>query len=222
MNIQRVVQEHAPSAPTMPLPPQLSPIQELESIIEAAPQNIDPFELELPTFRRQLIPPELQPREQPFLPLPRRSSSPLPQVDTTDTRPIWPGRPELIYKAYLAEKEAWLQANPTIRPSQYRQKRGLKTWPKLYCEDNRWLLPRDRINLQSETLIEGRPNWTIEEIQAWLDWGEKEQQEVDRLVEEELVQAGGFGQGRRQGRRELLDRIEAESRAEKEKYKFVY
>ena len=29
-----------------------------------------------------------------------------------DTRPIWPGRPELIYRQYLAEKEAWLADNP--------------------------------------------------------------------------------------------------------------
>ena len=42
-----------------------------------------------------------------------------------DTRPIWPGRPELIYQAYLAEKEAWLAANPTVLPLQYRHKRGL-------------------------------------------------------------------------------------------------
>jgi hypothetical protein len=32
-----------------------------------------------------------------------------------DTRPIWPGRPELIYQAYIAEREAWLAAaNPAI------------------------------------------------------------------------------------------------------------
>jgi hypothetical protein len=43
----------------------------------------------------------------------------------TDPRPIWPGRIEVIYQAYLAEKTTWLAANPTIRPAQYRSKRGL-------------------------------------------------------------------------------------------------
>jgi hypothetical protein len=42
-----------------------------------------------------------------------------------DIRPIWPGRPELIYQAYLAEKNTWLAANPAIQPAQYRNKRGL-------------------------------------------------------------------------------------------------
>jgi hypothetical protein len=28
------------------------------------------------------------------------------QVQQPDTRPIWPGRPELLYKQYLTEKEA--------------------------------------------------------------------------------------------------------------------
>src|ERR1700709_2361101 len=45
-----------------------------------------------------------------------------------DTRPIWPGWPELIYQAYLAEKEAWLAANPAVLPAQYRNKRGLTRW----------------------------------------------------------------------------------------------
>ena len=33
--------------------------------------------------------------------------------------PIEPGRPEAIYSKYLANKEAWLAAHPTERPSKY-------------------------------------------------------------------------------------------------------
>jgi hypothetical protein len=46
-------------------------------------------------------------------------------TELPDTRPIDPVRPELIYQRYLAEKEAWLTANPDVRPSSYRKKRAL-------------------------------------------------------------------------------------------------
>jgi hypothetical protein len=36
------------------------------------------------------------------------SSPSLESLEPVNTRQIWPGRPELIYQAYLAEKEAWL------------------------------------------------------------------------------------------------------------------
>lgn len=74
---------------------------------------------------------------------------------TVDTRPIWPGRPELIYKAYLAEKEAWLAVNPTVQPAQYRKKRGLTSWSKQWCRQNKKFLPSARLNLQTETLSSG-------------------------------------------------------------------
>ena len=76
---------------------------------------------------------------------------------------------------------------PAVQPSQYRQKRHLTSWPKRHCEEDRWLLPRDRVNLQLETATECPPNWTIEEIQTWLDWGEKEQDEIGQREEEELI-----------------------------------
>ena len=52
-------------------------------------------------------------------------TEPTPKL-TVDTRLIWPGRIELIYKRYLAEKEAWLITHPTVRPSNYWEKRGLE------------------------------------------------------------------------------------------------
>jgi hypothetical protein len=54
---------------------------------------------------------------------------------TPDTRPIWPGRIELIYKQYLVEKEAWLTTHLTVRPCNYRQKRGLESYSPRWCKE---------------------------------------------------------------------------------------
>jgi hypothetical protein len=43
------------------------------------------------------------------------SLSPEPAPTQVDIRPIWPGRIEVIYQAYLAEKTTWLAANPTVQ-----------------------------------------------------------------------------------------------------------
>jgi hypothetical protein len=85
-----------------------------------------------------------------------------------DSRPIWPGRPEVIYQTYIAEKEARLALNPTIRPAQYRKKGGLTAWSKQWCRQNKKFLPSARLNLHTEILA-GDPNWTYEELEAWLD-----------------------------------------------------
>jgi hypothetical protein len=54
---------------------------------------------------------------------------------TPNTRPIWPGRIELIYKQYIVEKEAWLTAHPTVRPFNYREKRGLESYSPRWCKE---------------------------------------------------------------------------------------
>jgi hypothetical protein len=137
-----------------------------------------------------------------------------------DTRPIWPGRIELIYKAYVAEKEAWLAAHPTVRPSSYRQKRGFTDYPIRYCKEQVRYLPTQRLDLQSETLLEGRPHWTTEEIQAWLDNEALKEQEVERQVEAELVATGGFG--RERGVQGLWSRIQDDITAQAREFRFVF
>ena len=63
-----------------------------------------------------------------------------PAIPVVDTRPIWPGRPEHIYKQYLAEKEAWLATHPTVRLANYRKARGLPLYSIKRCkEQNRYL-----------------------------------------------------------------------------------
>jgi hypothetical protein len=53
---------------------------------------------------------------------------PSPASEAPATRPIWPGRPELLYKQYLAEKEAWLTAHLDVRLANYRTARGLEVY----------------------------------------------------------------------------------------------
>ena len=99
---------------------------------------------------------------------------------TPDTRPIWPGRPELIYKQYLIEKEAWLTAHLTVRHSNYREKRGFESYSPRYCKEQSRYLPDHRLDLETETVVEGRPHWTTEEVHAWLDNEALEEQEVEQ------------------------------------------
>ena len=150
------------------------------------------------------------------------SLSPEPENPATevDTRPIWPGRIELIYQAYLAEKTTWLAANPTVRPAQYRTKRGLRKLTKAIYDSQKWKLPRQRIDLESKTLIEGPPGWLTEEIQAWLDWDPTQEEALEQQLEVEYIAAGGFGSEGRRGIGHIHRRIEAEVATERSQYRF--
>jgi hypothetical protein len=147
-------------------------------------------------------------------PDPESTSQPL------DTCLIWPGRPELIYKEYLAKKEAWLSAHPLVRSSNYRSAKGLEPHSIKYCKEQTWFLPIQRLDLETESLIEGRPHWSTEEIQAWLDNEALKQQDIDRQVEAELVAAGGFGQNSERGIQGLWNQIGGDIQAEKARYRF--
>jgi hypothetical protein len=138
-----------------------------------------------------------------------------------DTRPIWPGRPELIYKRYLAEKEAWLASHPEIRPAQYRRARKLEQYSQRWCRQNKKFLPYQRLNLETETLIEGDPNWDIEELEAWLDHEKQADQDMEDQFERELIEAGGFGRVKTGGIRGIMGSVESDIRAEKVMYRFA-
>jgi hypothetical protein len=136
---------------------------------------------------------------------PESTTQPVPE--STDTRPIWPGRPELIYRRYLAEKEAWLIAHPDVQPAKYRAARGLEKHSQRWCNENRRYLGYQRLDLETETLLEDSPDWTNEEIEAWLDWDAQETIEVEQQVEAELIAAGGFGRQRDSGLSGLMGRL---------------
>jgi hypothetical protein len=149
------------------------------------------------------------------------SLSPTPEpANPPDKRPIWPGRIEVIHQAYIAEKNTWLAANPTVRPAQYRTKRGLSKWTKAICDSHKWQLPKQRIDLDTETLIEGPPGWLTEEIQAWLDWDQAQEEALEQQLEVEFVAAGGFGSESRRGIGHIHRQLEAEATTERSQYRF--
>jgi hypothetical protein len=45
---------------------------------------------------------------------------------STAPRQLSPDRPEVLMKAYLAEKTAWLAQHPTVQPIEYRKARKWK------------------------------------------------------------------------------------------------
>ena len=129
----------------------------------------------------QFIPKETIQRILESHPAPPPEPTPEPTL-TIDTRPIWPGRIELIYKQYIVEKEAWLTAHPTVRPFNYREKRGLESYSPRWCKEQSRYLPDHCIDLETETILEGRPHWTTEEIHAWLDYEALQEQDVESSV----------------------------------------
>jgi hypothetical protein len=114
---------------------------------------------------------------------PAPKSTPESTIVLPDTRPIWPGRPELIYQQYLAEKEAWLADNLEVQPASYRKARGLEIYSLSWFRRRRLELPKQRLDLVTETLLKGTPDWTYEVVSAWLDWDKIQEEEVDKQVE---------------------------------------
>ena len=144
-----------------------------------------------------------------------------------DTRLIWPGRPELIYRQYLAKKEAWLADNPGVNTSDsYRTSRGLEIYSATLIRRRRYDLPLWRLDLDTETLLKDDiAEWSKEEISAWLDWKEVQDQEAtreaDKEAEAELIEAGGYGRSKERGVRGLWDRIDADIEARNVQYRFT-
>ena len=192
----------------------INPELAIQPVLEPATQS-DPRSLRLislsPGPRSPLPPlPSLSPEPEP-------AAQPVPEPDT---RPIWPGRPELIHKRYVAEKEAWLAAHPGVRPAQYRKARRLELYPKRWLNENRKYLGYQRLDLETETLLDYReypPEWTDEEVEAWLDWDAQETIEVEMQVQAEFDIRGGLSAER--GVRGLNMRIEKDIRATRKRYR---
>jgi hypothetical protein len=230
VNIRRLQAKFAPHEPLKStLDPELAsqviPRATVQAILNSASRSTSPSALQsalqsvLDTGNPQFIPKETIQRILESHPAPP-PTEPV-QEPTPDTRPIWPGRIELIYKQYIVEKEAWLTAHPKVRPSNYREKRGLESYSPRWCKEQSRYLPDHRIDLETETILKGRPHWTTEEIHAWLDYEALQEQEVERQVEAELIAAGGFGQSRERGIRGVFGRVETDFQALKEQYRFV-
>lgn len=233
VNIRRLQAEFAPHEPLestsdSELASQVIPRATVQAILNSASRSTSQSALQsalqsVLDLGSQLIPKATIQRILESHPAPPPTLPPAEPVrePTPDTRPIWPGRIELIYKQYIVEKEAWLTAHPTVRPFNYREKRGLESYSPRWCKEQSRYLPDHRIDLETETILEGRPHWTTEEIHAWLDYEALQEQEVERQIEAELIAAGGFGQSRERGIRGVYGRIETDFQALKEQYRFV-
>ena len=74
-----------------------------------------------------------------------------------------------------------------------QEERGLESYSKSWLKENRRNLGFQRLELETETLqdIFELPNWTNEEVKAWLDWDSQETREVEGLEELECITRGG-------------------------------
>jgi hypothetical protein len=107
------------------------------------------------------------------------SENPETHTVEVDIRPIWIGRPEVIYQTYLAEKDDYLAASPAVQSAQYRKKLGLTIRSKGWCLQQKKFLLQKRLNIDIEALVRGDPNWSIEELSAWQDWDKKNEEAIE-------------------------------------------
>jgi hypothetical protein len=98
--------------------------------------------------------------------------------------PLAQSRPEMIFIKYKAEKDDWLANHPYVPPNQYRKKRGFRVRNRKILDNSRYRLPLDRRKPSGE-LIAYSANWTYEEIDAWVDNEQREEDELaDQMMED--------------------------------------
>ena len=68
-------------------------------------------------------------------------------------------------------------------------------------------LPQQRVNIKAKKLIDGRANWSNEEIDAYLDYQAVREQEIEAEKDVRIVAQGGFGRSKDQGLSGLLGQI---------------
>lgn len=108
-------------------------------------------------------------------------------------RPLKQNRAEVIYEKYLTEKYKWLETNQLpdgYNWQEYRAARGWDSAPIEFLRETRRFLPQERYALNGD-LISNVPRWSLEEIQAWLDYDEKKAEKVYEDLEQEYIENGG-------------------------------
>jgi hypothetical protein len=138
-----------------------------------------------------------------------------------ETRPVWPGRIEVIYATYIAKKAAFLAAHPTVQESNYRKFCGLKVWKPLNRRYQKRFLPQQRVDITAKKLIDRRANWSSEEIDAYLDYQAVREREIEAEEEARIVAQGGFGRSKDQGISGLLGQINRSIQEDETQYCFV-
>jgi hypothetical protein len=130
-------------------------------------------------------------------------------------------RIKMIYERYLTAKKEYLAANLKAKESNYRKTVGLKvrdTHARRYKRQQ--LKFRRRLNISTKTLVEGRPHWTDEEIDAALDYDEEMEQEAEGIEEGRWAAMGGRNTER--GVQGVHNRIARHMEQEEAQYSFMY
>jgi hypothetical protein len=81
-------------------------------------------------------------------------------------------------------------------------------------------MPRKRLDLQTETLLEGRPHWTQEELDAYADYQALKEQEIEDAEEARMIAQGGFGRSSERGIGSLLRSINGQIDTKSVRYRF--
>ncbi|KID94857.1 hypothetical protein MAJ_09156, partial [Metarhizium majus ARSEF 297] len=100
-----------------------------------------------------------------------------------------PNRPEVLIKAYLAEKTAWLAKHPAIRPTEYRKARKWKNPRPKVLKEQVFYMPKERRDLGGN-IVAAKANWTSEEIISWLDNEERREEEEYKKLQSEFIGNG--------------------------------
>lgn len=193
-----------------PLTPPLIP--------ESIPINLSPISPVIAPFRRPgSLPPLGSQVSRVSVDLStRRSTSPLLSLpDPPSPKELSPDRPELLMKAYLTEKEAWLVKHPTVRPTEYRKARKWKTLRPKELKDQLRHMPRERRDLTGK-IIATKPNWTTEEIMVWVDNESRKDEEEYERMEQEFKSNGNRHAQRTQ--KQMWDRVAEEHARHAERY----
>jgi len=82
-------------------------------------------------------------------------------------------------------------------------------------------LPSQRIDIQAKKLLDGRPHWSNEEIDTYLDYQAIKDQDIEAEEEARVVSQGGFGRNKDRGISGLLGSINKRIEEEEAQYCFV-
>ena len=124
--------------------------------------------------------------------------------------------PEAIYARYIASRQAWYDAQlaGSIKTNQqYRKAMGL---PQRYDKQSyEWCLDYKQMSALCVTST-GRRSWTKEEMMAYLDWSNAEDERVEAQVAKEM--GDNPLSNARRGVKEIWQRIERDSREQEALY----
>ena len=122
--------------------------------------------------------------------------------------------PEAIYQRYIAARTTWYAAQPrgSIKTNQqYRKAMGL---PSRYDKKSyEWCLDYKQMTKHCTTPT-GSREWTKEEMMAYLDWSNAEDDRIDA----QIMAEGGLLGTRGRGTRDLWKRVERDMEEQEAMY----